>query len=122
MHQTLVTSTWDLAGRRTRLTYPGSGLYVDYDYLTTGEMTKARENGATSGVGVLATFAYDNIGRRSSLTRGNGTVTARSENPTDMPTQAPNGIPARQAASDLPVYAISGKVAGVRLRGVAHAG
>jgi RHS repeat-associated protein len=73
--QGTVSSQWDVAGRRTRLTYPGSGLYVDYDYLVTGEMTKARENGASSGIGVLATFAYDNLGRRTSLTFGNGAVT-----------------------------------------------
>lgn len=67
-----VSSEWDVAGRRTRLGYPGSGLYVDYDYLVTGEMTKIRENGATSGIGVLATFDYDNLGRRTLLTYGNG--------------------------------------------------
>jgi len=69
------TSEWDLAGRRTKLTYPGSGLYVDYDYLVTGDMTKIRENGATSGIGVLATFGYDDLGRRISLTYGNGAAT-----------------------------------------------
>jgi RHS repeat-associated protein len=69
-----VASTWDLAGRRTRLTHPG-GFFVDQDWLITGEMVAIRENGATSGIGVLATFAYDNLGRRTSLTRGNGTVT-----------------------------------------------
>ena len=69
-----VTSAWDVAGRRTRLTYP-DGYYVDYDHLVTGEMTKIRENGATSGDGVLATFVYDDLGRRSSLIRGNGAVT-----------------------------------------------
>lgn len=74
--QGTVTSEWDLAGRRTRLTYPGSGLYVDYDYLVTGEMTKIRENGAASGIGVLATYSYDNLGRRISLTFGNGAVTS----------------------------------------------
>lgn len=72
--QGTVTSDWDLAGRRTKLTYPGSGLFVDYDYLVTGEMTKVRENGATSGVGVLATYAYDDLGRRTSKTLGNGAV------------------------------------------------
>ncbi|MFN3945461.1 MAG: RHS repeat domain-containing protein [Allosphingosinicella sp.] len=39
-------------------------------------MTHVREYGATSGADVLATFAYDNLGRRTSLTRGNGTVTS----------------------------------------------
>jgi RHS repeat-associated protein len=73
--QGTVTSAWDQAGRRTRLTYPGGSFYVDYDYHDTGEMTKIRENGATSGVGVLATFGYDSLGRRTSLTRGNGLVT-----------------------------------------------
>src|SRR5690606_25191390 len=29
-----------------------------------------------SGAGVLATYAYDDLGRRTSLTRGNGTVTS----------------------------------------------
>jgi YD repeat-containing protein len=37
-------------------------------------MTKVRENGATSGVGVLASYAYDDLGRRTGLTRGNGTA------------------------------------------------
>jgi RHS repeat-associated protein len=37
-------------------------------------MTKIRENGAASGVGVLATYAWDNLGRRASLTRGDGSV------------------------------------------------
>ncbi|HEX2762957.1 MAG TPA: RHS repeat-associated core domain-containing protein [Allosphingosinicella sp.] len=69
-----VSSTYDGAGRRTRLTWPDS-FYVDQDYLVTGEMSAIRENGATSGVGVLATFAYDDMGRRTSLSRGNGTVT-----------------------------------------------
>jgi RHS repeat-associated protein len=68
------TSQYDAAGRRTRLIYPGSGLYVDHDYLLTGEMTAIRENGATSGVGVLATYGYDNLGRRTLLTRGNGST------------------------------------------------
>jgi YD repeat-containing protein len=31
---------------------------------------------AASGVGALAAFAYDDLGRRISLTRGNGTVTS----------------------------------------------
>jgi RHS repeat-associated protein len=69
------TSAYDLAGRRTRLTWR-DGFYVDYDYLVTGDMTAIRENGATSGVGVLATLAYDDLGRRTSLTRGDGSVSS----------------------------------------------
>jgi YD repeat-containing protein len=35
-----------------------------------------RENGAASGVGVLATYAYDDLGRRTSITRGDGSTTS----------------------------------------------
>jgi YD repeat-containing protein len=38
-------------------------------------LTHIRENGASSGIGVLATYAYDNLGRVTSLNRGNGVVT-----------------------------------------------
>lgn len=72
---------YDLANRRTRLTYPGTGLYVTYDYLLTGEITAVRENGASSGPGVLGTYAYDNLGERTSLTRGNGTTASYSYDP-----------------------------------------
>ncbi|RHW18546.1 RHS repeat-associated core domain-containing protein [Sphingomonas gilva] len=66
---------YDLAGRRTRLTWPDA-FHVTYDHLVTGEVTHIRENGAASGIGVLATYAYDDRGGRVSLTRGNGTVTS----------------------------------------------
>ena len=66
---------YDLAGRRTRFTW-GDSNYVSYDYLTTGEVSAIRENGAASGVGVLASYSYDNLGRMSSMTRGNGNVTS----------------------------------------------
>jgi RHS repeat-associated protein len=69
-----ITSQFDLAGHRTRITHPDS-FYVDQDYLVTGEMSQIRENGASSGVGLLATFSYDDIGRRTALTRGNGLAT-----------------------------------------------
>ena len=75
-HGTL-TSTWDVAGRRTRITHP-DGFYVDQDFLVTGETTAIRENGATSGVGVLASFGHDQLGRRSTLTRGDGSVLSYS--------------------------------------------
>lgn len=68
------SSQYDLAGRRTRLTYP-DGFYVTYDYLTTGEVSAIRENGASSGIGVLATFGYNGLGERTSLVRGNGLTT-----------------------------------------------
>jgi RHS repeat-associated protein len=65
---------YDAAGRLTTLTHP-DGFFVNYDYDTAGNITKIRENGATTGTGVLATYSYDDYGRRTALTRGNGTVT-----------------------------------------------
>lgn len=67
-----VTMGYDLAGRRTSTVWPDS-FYVSYDRLVTGEVTAIRENGAASGIGVLATYAYDDLGRRTGITRGNGT-------------------------------------------------
>ena len=67
--------SYDLAGRQTRLMW-SDAFYVDYDYNVTGEVTAIRENGATSGVGVLASYGYDDLGRRTSVTRGNGTTTS----------------------------------------------
>jgi RHS repeat-associated protein len=65
---------YDEAGCRTRTTWPDS-FFVTYDLLTTGEVSAIRESGATSGIGVLATYNYDNLGRRLSVIRGNGTTT-----------------------------------------------
>src|SRR3546814_12428704 len=59
---------------RTSMVYPGSALTVNTDYDVAGNVTKIRENGATSGVGVLAAYAFDNLGRRTSVTFGNGSV------------------------------------------------
>jgi RHS repeat-associated protein len=75
-----MSSQYDLAGRRTRLTWP-DGVFVDQDHNLTGEVTAIRENGATSGVGLLATFTYDALGRRTLLTRGNGTTTGYGYDP-----------------------------------------
>lgn len=79
--QGIVTSAWDAAGHRTQVTYPGSGLYVNYDYLVTGEVSAIRENGATSGIGVLASFGYDQLGNRTSISFGNGTSQSYSYDP-----------------------------------------
>ena len=68
-----VNYQYDAAGRRTRITYPGAtSLFVDTVYDVTGNVLQLRENGATSGAGVLATYAYDTLGRRQSVTFGNG--------------------------------------------------
>ena len=58
----------------TRAIWPDE-FYIEYDRLVTGELNQVRENGATSGVGVLATFGYDSFGRRTSKTFGYGAAT-----------------------------------------------
>ena len=89
--QGTVTSTWDIAGRRTRIAHP-DGFYVDQEYLVTGEPTAIRENGATSGAGVLATYAWDDLGRRSSLTRGDGSVLTYSYDAVSRLTQLADNL------------------------------
>ncbi|WP_312313315.1 RHS repeat-associated core domain-containing protein, partial [Sphingobium yanoikuyae] len=54
---------------------------VVYDWNFANEMTFVRENGATSGVGVLAAYTYDNLGRRTEIARSNGTSTILGYNP-----------------------------------------
>lgn len=65
------TLRYDAAGRMTRQSW-GDGFFVTYEYDQTGAMTLIRESEA--GL-VLARFGYDDLGRRKTLTRGNGTAT-----------------------------------------------
>lgn len=65
-----LTFQLDANGNRTRLTWPDAN-YLQCDYDPPDRVTAVRENGATSGVGVLATYVYDPLSRRSSITRGN---------------------------------------------------
>ena len=66
---------YDAAGHRTRITWPDS-FYAQYDRDVTGAVTAIRENGAGAGTGVLATYAYNNLGQTTGIARGNGTSTA----------------------------------------------
>lgn len=69
------SSQYDIAGRRTHLS-TSQGLILNYQYLTTGEMSSILDtNNAT-----LASFGYDALGNRISLT-GNGTVTSYGYDP-----------------------------------------
>ena len=66
-----VAYQYDAASRLTRITWPDT-YYAAYSYDLIGAMTAVRENGATSGAGVLAQYAYDDLGRRTLVQRGNG--------------------------------------------------
>jgi len=90
--QGTVTSEYDLASRRTKVTLPGAtSLFANYEYDVLGNTTFIRENGAASGVGVLATYQYDSLSRRSSVTFGNGAVQNYTFDPvTRLATQITN--------------------------------
>lgn len=64
-----VSYQYDLAGRRTRLTWP-DGFFVNYDYNTAGDLTAIRENGATDWL--MVAWNYDNLGRRTAQNGSNG--------------------------------------------------
>lgn len=57
-----------------------------------GEMTRVRENGATMGAGVLATYTFDSRRRRLSLTRGNGTGQTYSYDPVSRLSQLAENV------------------------------
>ncbi len=66
-----MTMAYDLAGRRTRLTWPDA-VYVDYNYDLDDSMRSILLSGSTS----IIAYGYDDLARRVSATRGNGVVTA----------------------------------------------
>ena len=71
-----VSHTYDTAGRRTQLTYPGASFYVNYQYFDDGRLKLIGLNGATTGANVQATFYDDQLGRRTSMCRGTGTASS----------------------------------------------
>jgi RHS repeat-associated protein len=71
----VIESEFDSAGNRRIMKWPDLN-YIEFTYDEVNRMDQVRENGATSGAGLLADYAYDFLGRRSTLTRGNGTVSS----------------------------------------------
>jgi RHS repeat-associated protein len=65
----------DVGSNRTRITWPDSN-YVEYTYDNLSRMDQVRENGATSGAGLLADYAYDPLSRRSGVSRAGATNVA----------------------------------------------
>jgi RHS repeat-associated protein len=68
---------YDGVGNRTKVVYPynanyNTGFYVAYDYDGLDRMAHVRENGAASGLGVLATYSYDDLSRETGIIYGNG--------------------------------------------------
>jgi len=71
-----VAYQYDLANRRTRLTWQDS-TYLTYDYDNADEMTDIKEGVST----VLASFTYDDLGERKTRTLANGTSTTYGYDP-----------------------------------------
>lgn len=85
--------SYDAAGRRATTSYPGGALTINYDYDVVGNVTAIRENGATSGVGVLASYAYDSAGRQTSVTLGDGSVQSFAYNAASQVATLTNDLP-----------------------------
>ena len=67
------TSGYDAAGNRTSLNWGGTTFYITYGYDARSRMTNVSQ---ANPVASLASLTYDALGRRQTLTRGNGTSTA----------------------------------------------
>lgn len=71
----VIGMAWDQAGRLTKVVHPDNAFF-DYTY-NTSDLTGIVENGTTS----LVTYTSDNLGRRTAITRANGTVTSYNWDP-----------------------------------------
>jgi len=79
---------YDLNGNRTQVTWPDAmpnSLYMTYVYDCLNRMTQVEENGATSGVGVLATYVYNSLGQTTAIQRASnaGARTLANYDPAD---------------------------------------
>jgi RHS repeat-associated protein len=71
----VLTFAYDEAGNRSRITWPDSN-FVQYTFDNVNRIDLVKENGATSGPGVLADYSYDALGRRAGVALGNGATTS----------------------------------------------
>lgn len=63
---------YDPAGNRTRLTWPETSFYVTTTYDALNRPSAIKELGTTN----LATYAYDDLSRRTTVTRGNASTSS----------------------------------------------
>ncbi|WP_287399889.1 RHS repeat-associated core domain-containing protein [Nitrosomonas sp. H1_AOB3] len=63
---------YDPAGNRTRLTWPETAFYVTTTFDALNRPTAIKETGTVN----LATYAYDDLSRRTTVTLGNSTTTS----------------------------------------------
>lgn len=69
-----VSYLYDNYGRRTRLTWPDN-FYVTYDYTTSSYPSDYLQNIKDSSGATIATYGYDDLARRTQITRANGVTT-----------------------------------------------
>ncbi len=74
-----VTYEYDAASHRTKIAWP-DGFYVTSEYDNAGALKYLRRAGSDT----LITLSYDDWGRRTTLSRGNGTSTAYTYDPTNL--------------------------------------
>ncbi|SHL71090.1 RHS repeat-associated core domain-containing protein [Nitrosospira sp. Nsp11] len=73
----ILTYEYDAAGNRTSITWPeATPFYVTTAYDALNRPTNIKELGTTN----LATYAYDDLSRRTTVTLGNGTTTSYGYN------------------------------------------
>ncbi len=63
---------YDPAGNRTRITWPETAFYVTTTYDALNRPTAIKETGTVN----LATYAFDDLSRRTTVTLGNSTTTS----------------------------------------------
>jgi RHS repeat-associated protein len=97
-----LTYAYDQNGNRTRETWPDS-FYVTYAYDALNRMTSAGESGATAGIGLLASWSYDPLSRRTVVSRGNGGSSSYGFDAASRLTSLAHAMPAAGVASNLTV-------------------
>ncbi len=107
-----VTSTvsygYDLAGRRTSITWP-DGYYATYDWTVAGDLAGIAQNGGQA----LAVMGYDAQGRRTTTQRTNGATTTQAYDGISRLTTLAHDLPG--TAQDLTIglaYNPAGQIVG----------
>lgn len=80
---------YDLANRKTSITYPTTTvLTINYAYLVTGELSTIKQGANPT----LATYGYDNLGNRTSVSFNSGASQAFSYDPVSRLSQLTNNL------------------------------
>jgi len=98
----ILTYGYDLASNRTQVTWP-DGFYAGYLYDADDHLTTVNENGATSGVGLLATYSYNSangLQLLSGISNGDGSSSAYTYDNADRLSSLAHTMPSGGAAAN----------------------